>query len=372
MAFDVYSSGEDSHNKYKNYKPSKNLDREYSYKEVWDALLNSSLSPLPKPLKREHRIVIVDADAVVYRVSSACEQRAVVAEVLGKRIELPTKTKLKAYCDGVGVDFDDVKYEDVVYNEPVGNCLSTLKKTVKNIYQRLNATNVIFIIGGSNNFRTKLKFPTKYKGNRADMRRPKHLQACKDYLNKYYDTYIITGVEADDVVQGLTSYIVNKTPAWGCAYNLDKDFHTSPNKNRYYHPVKDEVFELGGGIGSLYLSKNSVKGEGLMWLMFQVMMGDPSDGFSPKVFFNRRYGEKSFYKDFKECMTEKELLEKWILKWKELIPNDVEYTDWEGVDVEHDWLSLANLYFQAPYMRMNPSDVTTFTSTLDKYGVEYE
>jgi len=269
------------------------------------------------------------------------------------------------------VEYKDLELEDCHVNEHISGCLSTLKKTVKNIYEELDATHVIFFLGGTGNFRLDLPLPTQYKAARKDMRRPDYLKDCRDFLNKHYCTFIVNGIEADDVVVGMTGYVINNTNAYCTAYQLDKDFRGSLVKNRYYHITNKQIEELTGGIGKLELTKNDVKGEGLHWLLYQLNQGDAADGFSPKQFFKKRYGSKSYYKDFKDYNNEKELLTSWVAKWKELLPELVNFTTWDGQEVEHDWLSLANLYFNAPYMLTHPKDYTSFSSLLVRYNVNF-
>ena len=370
MAFVTYAIGGKPPESYKRDFKNKDLDKEYNYEELWDKIFHSEDSPLPKPLTSAHRIVVVDADAIVYRISAACEKRSIVANLGGKKVKFKTKTKLKEHCQNVGEDFLSVEFEEVVVVEPVENAFSTLKKTVAKIYRELNATHVLFFLGGSYNFRTDLKLPAKYKSNRKTTRRPEHLQACREYLNKNYDTFVVSGIEADDCVQGITEYIINRKRAYACAYQLDKDYETSLTKNRYYHLGRDEVVELSGGLGSLRLSKNTVKGEGLMWLCFQIFLGDPSDCYSPKKFFSKLYGEKSYFNDFKDCRTEKDLLLLWVEKWRGLVGEEVEYLSWDGTPMKKSWLDLANLYMQCAYMRQSPEDDTTFQSLLYRYGID--
>ena len=59
-----------------------------------------------------------------------------------------------------------------------------------------------------------------------------------------------------------------------------------------------------------------------------------------------------------------------ILKTK--LPEKIEYTSWNDVDVSVDWLGLTELYFKCCYMRIRDNDETTFESLLKEYGVEYE
>jgi hypothetical protein len=365
MGFETYDSG--GNDNHQEFKSSKDLSKEYDYAELWNSLFNSNDSVLPQKLSVEHRVVFVDADALVYRTSAACEKRSVVATIKGKEVSLSSKTKLKAYCKEVSVDFDSVRYEDVLVVEELSHCLATVKRIISNMKRDLRATHIIFLLGGSYNYRHDLPLISKYKDNRKGTEKPKNFAECKEYLIKYYDTFVVTGIEADDCVQGMTQHVINNTSAYGIAWQIDKDFHTSLTPNRYYHPVHKKIFDLDGGLGSLYLSGASVKGDGLMWVLFQLMLGDPSDGYSPKPFFNVRYGEKSYYKEFKDYKSEKELMRAWILKWKSLLPTKIEYESWDGKEQKHDWLSLAEIYFQCLYMRMSHEDETTFERLIDIY-----
>ena len=366
----TYTNKKFNVDKYKKDNKGKDLNREWTYQEIWDEVLYSG-NVLPKKLTSEHRVVFVDADAVVFRTSAAVETRSVKTVVEGIEVEFPTRTLLKEYCVDMDVEYEDLELEDCHVNEHISGCLSTLKKTVKNIYEELNATHVIFFLGGTGNFRLDLPLPTQYKAARKEMRRPDYLKDCRDFLNKHYCTFIVNKIEADDVVVGMTGYIINNTDAYCTAYQLDKDFRGSLVKNRYYHITNKQIEELTGGVGKLELTKNDVKGEGLHWLLYQLNQGDVADGFSPKMFFSKRYGSKSYYKDFKDYTNEKDLLTAWIAKWKELLPELVNFTTWDGQEVEHDWLSLANLYFKAPYMLTHPQDYTSFSSLLVRYNVDF-
>lgn len=374
MAFDTYGATGRTADSYKVLNEGKDLSKEYNYDELWEALFKSPSSPIPQALTQKHRIVVVDADAVVYRISAACEKKSVVAVVNGKSLRFKTKTKLKEHCDKIGVDYFSIDFVDEVEVAPVANAYETLRKTVAKIYRELDATHVIFMLGGSYNFRTDLKLPSLYKGNRKVTRRPEHLQKCREYLNKYYDTFIVSGIEADDCVQGITEYIINRKKVYACAYQLDKDFHTSMTPNRYWHIDKKCVIELKGGIGKLERTSSGLKGEGLHWVLYQLMQGDPSDGYSPKVLYQApykgKYGEVKYYNDFKDFKNGRELLKFWVDKWQDLLGDSIGFTDFNGEKQTHSWLSLAELYFQCLYMRMSPVDDMTFENLLLKYGLK--
>lgn len=357
--------------KYKKENKGKDLNREWTYQEVWDEVLHSG-NVLPKKLTKEHRVVFVDADMVVFRTSAAVETRSVKTVVDGVLVEFPTRTLLKEYCIDVDCEYEDLELEDCHTNEHISACLSTLKKSVRNIHKELDATQVVFLLGGTGNFRLDLPLPTQYKAARKEMRKPDYLKDCRDFLNKHYCTFIISGCEADDVCQGITEHVINNTDAWACGYSVDKDYRTAMKKNRYYTPTEKKMIELAGGLGSLSIKKNKIVGDGLQFLLYQLFCGDPSDNYSPKKFFNKRFGDKSYYNEFKDYKSEKDLLLAWVAKWKELLPEVIEFETWDGEFVSHDWLSLANLYLKCPMMLMSPDDSTTFSSILDKYGVDYD
>lgn len=373
MAFVTYQSGGMPPENYKKSFLNKDLSKEWTYEELWEDLFNSENSPIPKKLTGKHRVVVVDADAIVYRTSVACEKKRIIANIGGKSKKFRNISLLKSFCKDKMIDFQSIDYEIVLKVEPIEDCIDTLMKVVAKIHRQLKATHVIFILGGSVNFRHDIKLPTKYKENRKDKEKPRHLAACREFLNKHYDTYIVSGVEADDCVQGVTEYIINNTEAYAAAYQLDKDFHTSMTPNRYWHIMKNEIVELDGGLGRLYKSGSDVKGDGLMWVLFQLMLGDPSDGYSPKIFYRepyqKKYGDMAFFNDFKDFDNEQDLLVAWVNKWENLLPEVIEFEDFNGTPQKHHWLSLAEIYFQCLYMKMSPNDNTTFESLLNRYGV---
>lgn len=357
--------------KYKKDNKGKDLTREWTYQEIWDEVLHSG-NVLPKTLTSEHRVVLVDADAVVFRTSAAAETRSVKTVVEGIEVEFPTRTLLKEYCVDMDVEYNDLVLEDCHVNEHISGCLSTLKKSVKNLYEELNATHVIFFLGGTKNFRLALPLPTQYKAARKDLRRPDYLRDCRDFLNKHYDTFIVHGVEADDVVEGITAHVINNTPAWACAVSMDKDIHGCLLPNRYYHLVNKNIVELNGGLGYLQLKKNKLSGEGLMFSISQVLLFDRADGYIMNSHYLKKFGEVSFFKEFKDYKTEKSFLEAVLAKLDELLPERTEFTDWQGISRSYSRLELVELYYAAAYMKKHPDDTTTFKSLLDKYGVDYD
>lgn len=334
----------------------------YTYQEVWDSVLS-------KPFK--DKVVVCDADALAYRTSASSDDRSIKVTKNSKSRTYGTRTEFKALCKEKEWDYNSFDIEDVITSEDVSYCLGTLKRAIKNIKERLDTDNVIFLLGNTGNFRLSLPLPIQYKSGRIDMIRPAHLNACREYLVKYHGAYLINGVESDDVVMGLTQHFNNNTDIKAIAWNLDKDFTQSLLPNQYYHPVEDVIYDLKGGVGDLFEKGNSIKGSGLKFLVQQNMLFDKVDSYSMNSHYLKRYGEKSFYKDFKDLKTEKEVLSKAVEKWKQLLPEVIEFDDYTGVKQTHNWLSLAELYFQACYMKVSPTDNLKLEDLLQEYGVEY-
>lgn len=357
--------------KYKKDNKGKDLTREWTYQEVWDEVLYSG-NVLPKNLTKEHRVVFVDADGICYRTAAACETRSVKANVNGVEVEFPTRTLLKEYCVDVDVEYEGLSITDHHENENIANCLSKLKKTVRNLYRDLEATHVVFLLGGTGNFRLDLPLPSQYKSQRKVLRRPDYLKDCRDFLNKHYCSFIISGHEADDLTEALSAHIINHTDAWGCGVSMDKDYLGSIPKNRYFHLVNRTLHELKGGLGYIELVKGKLKGEGLMFSIAQTLLFDRGDNYIMNSHYLKRYGESSFYRDFKDCKTEKDFLKNVLTKLDELLPEITTYKDWQGIYRSYTRLGLVELYFSCAYMVMSPNDNTTFKSLLDKYEVKYE
>ena len=75
------------------------VNREYSYEQVWKDLI------LDKTYTAKDRVVIVDADALVYRISAMCDTRSILVSRGGKTKEFNTRTKFKEYCKSKELDY---------------------------------------------------------------------------------------------------------------------------------------------------------------------------------------------------------------------------------------------------------------------------
>lgn len=352
------------------FKESKLTEKIFVPKKMWN------VSYLPENIERkkytkEDKVLVIDGDILAYKVAAACEKRSItVTNSKGKTKSFKTRTKFKEWCEDKGKTYSDYSIEDVQTPESIDYCLGTLKRALANLIKRTDATHVEIYVEGAGNFRKGLPLISPYK-DRHDSIRPVYLSECKDYLLQVKDAIKVKGRETDDFFQQRL-YELKQEGINSLGYTNDKD---AKQEWRYaitlYNPDTDEINTYKGGAGELWNTSNGIKGSGLVWLIFQNMLYDKIDNYCMNQFYKKNYGEKSFYKDFKDLKTEKEVLQLAVDKWKKLLPESVEFVDCFGKEQKHNWLSLAELYFSCCYMRIYDNDETTLESLLKEYGVDY-
>lgn len=345
-------------------------NKQFPIKEWWDVEYQPKDIPR-KEYKEGDVVLVVDADVFCYRTAAMVDDRFIlVTNKKGVSKKFKHRTEFKEWCSVNGKDFNDYEVEDVVEPEPLSYCLNTLKQALNVALRNSGAAHAELYVEGNGNFRTKLPLPTKYKDREGNYR-PTYLKECKEFVLKALGGYRVCSVETDDFVQ-TRMYELHKQGIKAITYNVDKDFL---QEWRYdplvYNPMTCEVKQYKGGVGELWETSYGIKGSGLVWLLFQILIGDTADSYSPKQFFKKRYGEKSFYKEFKDIKDVKELLVKYIGKWESLVPEVVEYTDVFGMEQKKTRLNVIELYFSCAYMKVSDDDNTTFESLLKEYGVEY-
>ena len=374
---------------FKTYRQKDEVDvaKEYTAEEIYKDLPTYS---------KQDKVLIIDSDILAYKVSSVCEFKyKFTCKTTGEVYNVKSKKAFKDFLR----DKQDVISEKIEIlqqaNEDISNLVEQLSlleydnfdcigeqtaepksyafKTVSDAIQRAleftGCNKYELYVGGSNNFRLKIPLPTQYKMSRTTVQRPLLLTDVKEYLIKYKGCKKVKDQECDDLVQRRMRDL-NKQGIRCCLYTIDKDSKGVVDYNiSIYNPDKQDIEFIKGGLGNLYETKNGIRGDGLKWLMFQTAMYDKIDNYVMNSHYLKRYGEKSFYKDFNGCTSEKELLEKLISKWKELLPEKIIYTSFDGSLQEHSWLSLAEMYYSCAKMR--DGSFPTLVSLFEDYGVEY-
>ena len=154
------------------------------------------------------------------------------------------------------------------------------------IFQDLEkCTSYQLFTSGSDNFRYNIAKSVPYKGNRVDMKRPKHLDSLKSHIVAKWNASVSEGKEADDDV----CIAANLHPHCIIAH-IDKDLDQIPGS--HYNYVKKEFYNIG-------------KFEGLKNLYKQALVGDVADNIKGV----KGIGKVKAEKILKECFTEKDLYE---------------------------------------------------------------
>lgn len=320
-------------------------------------------------------VLIVDMDTLIFRVASACQRNFIkVTNPQGKSREFKNRTEFKEYCAERDWDYKNFSIEDKIEPEPLKNCLAVLKKSVEKLKRDFGVTHVELYQGGEENFRLDLPLQDRYKGNRV-AEKPVHLPDCQEYSVTYLGSKIVKGVETDDVVQmrfldcteqeGVICYLATVDKDAKQVFQSDKLF-------RIINLASWQIETFKGGVGELHMNaRGEVKGSGLVWLLFQLMQGDPIDNYAQKKLYPVKYGEKSFYKDFAHLDNPVDLLNKFVEVTKARLPETVSYTAWDGQEVEMSWLEVQELFWKCAYMRVNPNDTMTFEKLLKEHGIEF-
>lgn len=112
---------------------------------------------------------------------------------------------------------------------------------------------------GNHNFRENI--PISYKENRLNMRKPTDFDKLKKWLLSKESTYLVEGVEADDVVV----YLKNRYPDKYVLCAIDKDVLYQATGNHYNYN-KDTMITV-------------TEKEAIWFAYYQTLVGDVTDGY---------------------------------------------------------------------------------------------
>lgn len=163
------------------------------------------------------KVALIDADMLCYRIGFACDKE--VASVA-------TRTMDSFIAELLGDLQDCEDYE-------------------------LHLT-------GKGNFRNDIAVTVPYKGNRAELKKPVHLQALRDHLVNDWDAKVAQGQEADDAISIRATELGDNS----VIVSLDKDFDQV--QGWHYNFVKHDMY---------YVTAE----EGLLNFYMQFLTGDRID-----------------------------------------------------------------------------------------------
>ena len=316
------------------------------------------------------RVLILDGDSIAFRCSAVGEQRSVVVTHLPTGIQKSFKhrTAFKEHMALKGKRVtQDYEISDHQEPEPLDFVLSTVKNHINRIVDEVKPDELKIFTGEVNNFRLSLALPSKYKGQRTGVR-PVHLKAAKEYIAKKYNAPMAVGYEVDDLCS-ITAYDAIRQGKEALMYFYEKDQYQLDGVTLVYDTdtfKKEVVPELG----ELRLEGNTVKGLGLKFLAYQWICSDPVDNYCAYEISNVRFGAKSAYNLLKGCKTEQEVLIAVKNQFQKFYPDIIEYTAWDGIKYEADWLSMLRMYYKACRMMRSRDDRLEAVDLFERYGVE--
>ena len=325
-----------------NLKDKVDTTKEYSAEDIY--------SDLPSYTKQD-KVLIVDGDIACYKIASVTEFKYLYTSSEGEEYKVKSKKSFLAYCEENDLDINSFSVAPTQIAEPVSYAIKSLNDSMVKVMEYCGCNRIEYYIGGSGNFRNEIPLPVQYKTNRTETVRPIHLTALKEYLIKYKGAKKVCTQEADDIVNHRIRTL-NKENIRCVLYSNDKDCMQNVDYDLLnFNPDKADIIVSKKGVGELVDRGKDVKGSGLKWLIFQTLLGDEIDGFTPKGFFKKRYAGKSYYKDFNDCKTEVEVLEKFVEVTKRLVPDKVSYTSFTGQLMELNRKELFEMYYLLPKMR---------------------
>lgn len=297
--------------------------------------------------------------------------------------EITPKKRLK-YEKGTKID--GIKFEN-----SLEVCKYFIDKWFEAILKQTQLKKIRPVLGGGKTSRHAVLVPHQYKSTRSDGERPILLSEARQYVKDKYDTILAPPlVEADEVVDAMAAIAYDKAKLTGTKikaikssfdkdafgkrgvlFNWDKDFH-------FKYPQCWLIESEDIDVGHLELVKGKIKGSSLLFTIYQILMADSADEYSPRRYlpedfkhFGHGYGDESFYRDFAPIKTPHDALQKLIDKYYEWFPHGLVYTAWDGTEVDEDTLSYLEKHFYLAYMREGKNDKTVIRDWLDKYEVDY-
>jgi len=319
------------------------------------------------------KLVVVDADTIVFRSAAVAEQRTVEVEHLpsGRKKIYKNKTTFKKAMKekGYSVKPEEFSFVDIQEPEPISHCLHNIKLQADGIIERFSDADVIFCAGDKNNFRLDLPLPTRYKSNRDETVRPFHLKDARDYFISKYKAVSADGYEVDDLSIILAYEGLHKgKDAVLCSPDKDAKQAIGLKLFDYVNPDKP-IVEINEWHDIELDSKRDFKSYGVPWLCYQWINGDLSDGFSAKSLVGIKLGDVGFHTLFKDCKKPKDNLEVVVNWFKDSFGDSFNYNDWNGNEVNADWKEIMGLYYKCCRMKCREDDALDYNEILERYGI---
>lgn len=312
-----------------------------------------------------NKLLIIDGDSVAFRQAAGVETRSIVVKHLksNREKQFKNRTEFKKFLIDKNFTFADNEYEITDHQKSldISIAISNTNKCIESMLELTWCDDVEIYIGGGETFRHRLPLPSPYKDKRKESIKPEHLVAVRNHLRRKWKAKVVeSGLEVDDVVT-IRAYECLLEGRDAVLASVDKDSYQCQGVSLYNWTDEEPKVELIPDVGHLYKAKSTVKGNGLMFLAFQVLAGDPADTYQGYELSKVKYGATKAMNALKDCTTEQDILKVTISEFKRLYPEPFEYTDCHGVlHEEVDWFDMLNLFWACAYMKRSWGDPSSF------------
>jgi hypothetical protein len=198
-----------------------------------------------------------------------------------KKLRMSSDSKLAI------VDADVLVYRTgfTTEDEPEGIAKARMSEWLEKVmYIDLGVEDFECHLTGKTNFRDEVAVTVPYKGNRVDLKKPKHYQALREHLITKYGATVSEGIEADDRVAIRSTELLDN--CW--IVHVDKDLDQL--QGHHFNPVKVEKYYISEFDGYFNFYK-------------QVLTGDRIDN----IVGLKGIGPVKAEKALADCKTDKEM-----------------------------------------------------------------
>lgn len=281
---------------------------------------------------------LVEEDGTVTKSSKT---KTVITKLLAKNLKSNPEYKGNLSSEKVL----DPNWEQTAKNVIIGK--------VNKLKRLADCTDVLIVIGGPTNFRTRLPLLYSCYKDRKDNYRPPNLKGVRDLLITLYPYQFSDDCEADDLI-GHYQYLGRNDMSY-IVVTEDKDAVQTPGF--ILNPRTEEIIDCNG-FGELNLitkvsssGSNSykVKGRGRKFLYYQLIHGDPVvDSYRP---FEKGYSDLKTHRLLENCNDDKACWEVIVDTYKLHFGNITEWTTWDGLVIQGTWIDILQVYFDVAFMQ---------------------
>ncbi len=253
--------------------------------------------------------LLIDGDLLAYRGASVTDGRCYVLRNDPREETWSYKKDIISHCHSYGINVGNIELE--FHPETQHKANMVVKRLVADIQSKLarkfpNNRLVVYLTGKSN-FRFQVN--PQYKENRKDIRRPKNLTGCKQFLVDNYSAEYRDNLEADDLLAmkatslDLGNFVI-------CS--IDKDLKQIPGL--HYDFVNDSIQEV-----------SLEEGRRLLWE--QVISGDSTDNIGSPRGLGKVAGRKLFQNVDFSTVQDEELFEMATVCYSTKMKSTLDHSD---------------------------------------------